>query len=191
MNKLELKSLNSQDTLRGEYDTTILLLDSQRGSTWTGSNGTQTLVGGVGNGKSNNSFVCVLNTPIILDRNYEYVMALVKASFDITNYTTDYISINVNCDQIQYQYYNNGQEQILHKTIPVKNTNSLITGYFVPFSDEPKNLIWRYISSANKTISRITFQITDSDGVYLNSTDPTKPTQLQIAIKKVSPTQQY
>lgn len=180
----------NQNNIRGEYDTTIVLIDSQRGSEWTGY-GLECKVAGVGTGTSNSNFVSILNNPLVLDNNYEYVCCITKASFDISNYTTDYISINVNCDQIAFQYNNSGLQQILHKTIPVKNTGNLTTGYFTPFSDEPKTLVWRYLNPSNKVISRITFNITDSDGFPLNSTDPTKPTQLQLAIKKVVPNQQY
>jgi len=183
-------SNRSQDDMRGEYDTTIIIVNSQVNAIWSGF-GAQTLVGGVPNGKSNAGFTTVLSNPLTLDNNFEYVCCVSKISFDVSNYATNWTSFNVNFDQIAFQYFDGGQQQILHKTVPIKNTGNLQTGYFTPFTDEPRNLIFRYLNPSNKVISRITFNITETTGAPLNSTDPTYPTQIQLVIKKVSKTQQY
>jgi len=183
-------SNRSQDDMRGEYDTTIIIVNSQVNAIWSGF-GAQTLVGGVPNGKSNAGFTTVLSNPLVLDNNFEYVCCVSKISFDVSNYATNWTSFNVNFDQISFQYFDGGQQQILHKTVPIKNTGNLQTGYFTPFTDEPRNLIFRYLNPSNKVISRITFNITETTGAPLNSTDPTYPTQIQLVIKKVSKTQQY
>jgi len=183
-------SNRSQDDMRGEYDTTIIIVNSQVNAIWSGF-GAQTLVGGVPNGKSNAGFTTVLSNPLVLDNNFEYVCCVSKISFDVSNYATNWTSFNVNFDQISFQYFDGGQQQILHKTVPIKNTGNLQTGYFTPFTDEPRNLIFRYLNPSNKVISRITFNITETTGTPLNSTDPTYPTQIQLVIKKVSKSQQY
>ena len=183
-------SNRSQNDMRGEYDTTIIIVNSQVNAIWSGF-GAQTLVAGVPNGKSNAGFTTVLNNPLVLDNNFEYVCCVSKVSFDISNYATNWTSFNVNFDQIAFQYFDGGLQQILHKTVPIKNTGNLQTGYFTPFTDEPRNLIFRYLNPSNKVISRITFNITDTTGTPLNSTDPSYPTQIQLVIKKVSKSQQY
>lgn len=185
----------SQHDLRGEYDTTIIIVDSQVNSIWSGF-GPQTtlngLVGGIPNGKSNAGFTTVLSNPLVLDNNFEYVCCVSKLTFDITNYASNvWTSFNVNFDQIAFQYFDGGMQQILHKTVPIKNTSNLTTGYFNPFSDEPRNLIFRFMNPSNKVISRITFNITDTTGTPLISYDPLYPTQIQLVIKKVSKSQQY
>lgn len=183
----------NQNIMRGSYDTTIIMVNSQVNSVWAGI-GAQTIdpVSLLPNGKSNASFTSILNYPLILDNNFEYVCCVNKVSFDISQYSSSITtSFNINFDQIQFQYYDGLQQQVLHKTIPIKNTGTLITGFYSPFNDEPKNLIFRFLNPSNKVISRITFNITDSLGVPLISTDPLVPTLIQLVIKKVSAEQQY
>lgn len=180
----------SQNDLRGAYDTTIIMINSQINSTWSGF-GPQTLVAGVGNGKSNAGFVSILANPLVLDNNYDYVMSVSKLSFDIGIYTTSFYDFTLNSDQIEFQYYNGGKQQALFRTIPVKCTLNKNTGQLNPFADEPINLIFRFLNPSNKVISRMTFQIIDQLGRPLNSTDPLVPTEIQLVIKKVSKGQQY
>jgi hypothetical protein len=194
MNRYNIDINNrSLNDLRGDYDTTLITVDSQVNSVWSGF-GVQTIdpTTTLSNGKSNAGFVCILNNPLLLDNNFEYVCCVSKVSFDISNYASNvWTSFNVNLDAIAYQYYDGGMQQVLHKTVPVKNTGNLSTGYFNPFSDEPRNLIFRFLNPSNKILSRLTFQITDSTGQPLNSTDPLFSTQIQLVIKKVTKTQQY
>ena len=183
----------NQNQLRGEYDTTLIMVDSQVNSIWSGF-GYPTIdpITRAPNGKSNAGFTTVLSNPLVLDNNFEYVVSISKISFDIQNYTEPpWTSFNVNFDQIAFQYYDGGQQQVLFKTEPVLCTNSLTTGFFSPYTEEPRNLIFRFLNPSNKVISRITFNITDTAGNGLESTDPTIPTQIQLVIKKVSKTQQY
>jgi hypothetical protein len=191
MSKYEINyNDRSQNDLRGAYDTTIIMISSQVNSSWSGF-GPQTLVGVTGNGKSNAGFTTILSNPLILDNNYEYVMTVSKISFDISKYTTAFIDFSLNSDQIAFQYYDGTMLQVIHRTIPVKCTLNTTTGQLSPFCDEPRNLVFRFLNPSNKVISRMTFQIVDHDGVPLNSTDPTTPTEIQLVIKKVTATQQY
>ena len=194
MNKYEIDYNNrNQSILKGNYDTTIIICDSQINSEWNGL-GIQTINPStlLPNGKSNGNFATILTQPLVLDNNYEYVICLNKLSFDISNYSSAITtSFNVLLDLIAYQYFDGIQQQVLHKTIPIKNTGSLLTGFYSPFSDEPRNLIFRFLNPSNKVISRMVFTITDANGNVLNSTDPLTPTLLQLVIKKVSPSQQY
>lgn len=196
MSKYELnydeRNLND---LRGEYDTAIITVDSQINSTWSGY-GSQTIdpITRAFNGRSNAGFTTILVHPIILDNNYSYTCSLSKLSFDITPYTGANFSPTtfiVGFDQIEFQYYEGKQLQVLHKTQPVLCTQDTQTGQISPFTDEPYNLIYRFINTSNKVISRLTFTITDSLGDPLGSLDPLIPTQIQLVIKKVSLNQQY
>jgi len=194
MNRYDINLNNrNQNDLRGEYDTTQIIVDSQVNAVWSGF-GAQTIdpITTLPNGKGNAGFTCILSNPLVLDFNYEYVICVSKLTFDITNYSSNvWTSFNINFDQIAFQYFDGGMQQILHKTSPVKNTGNINTGYYNPYREEPKNLIYRFLNPSNKIISRITFNITDTAGNALNSTNPLYPTQLQLVLKKVSKTQQY
>jgi hypothetical protein len=192
--EIDYSNRNLND-LRGEYDTALITVDSQINSSWSGY-GYQTIdpITRQENGKSNAGFTTVLTHPIILDNNFSYTCSLSKISFDIADYSTGSVpatSFIVGFDQIEFQYYDGIQLQVLHKTQPVLCTNDTQTGQITPFTDEPYNLIYRYLNGSNKVLSRLTFTITDGNGNPLGSLDPTIPTQIQLVIKKVSPNQQY
>jgi hypothetical protein len=197
MNKYTIDHNNRNlNDLRGEYETAVINVNSQINSVWNGL-GIQTIdpITRAFNGRSNASFTTTLTNPIVLDNNYEYVIGISKLSFDCFNYnsTGKTIAFNILLDIINYQYVNGVQQQVLHQTIPIEYTGQTTTGQISPFCDEPRNIVYRFLNTSNKVISRLVFTILENtqDQNPLFSTDPLIPTEIELILKKVSPDQTY
>ena len=63
----------------------------------------------------NAGFTIQLANPIILDIDHRYVIALIKAQYDITQYTDKYYTFDIDCDLIEFQYENNQKTQLLYQ----------------------------------------------------------------------------
>jgi hypothetical protein len=135
----------------------------------------------------NSGFTVQLANPIILDIDHRYVIALIKSSIDITEYTDGYYTFDINTDLIEYQYEDNQKKQLLYQTYDYKYVPESTTAISPQFSDV-LNVNWKFINPTQKIISRISFWITDSTtGVPLKTPAVgSYPTKLDVLIKKVN-----
>ena len=158
------------------YTTTQIYINSQ--------NGTIPLAGYT---DINAGFTVQLVNPIILDIDHRYVIALIKSSLDITDYTVGYTTFDINCDLIEYQYKDNLKQQLLYQVYDFKYVPGDTTAISPQFTDVV-NLSWKFINPTQKIISRISFWVTDSTtGVPLTTPALNSyPTKLSVLIKKVN-----
>ena len=135
----------------------------------------------------NAGFTVPLANPIILDIDHRYVIALIKSSIDITDYTIGYTTFDINCDLIEYQYKDNQKQQLLYQVYDFKYVPGDTTAISPQFTDVV-NLSWKFINPTQKIISRISFWVTDSTtGVPLTTPSVgSYPTKLSVLIKKVN-----
>ena len=168
------------------YSTIDLYLGSQTGSI--------PLAGYV---NQNAGFTCLLANPIILDISHRYVIALVKKSFDVGQYTTVYRNFSIYCDLLEYQYEFNQKTQLLYQSYDRR---------FLAASENPQdmnpalsdvaNVAWKFINPTTKIIDRISFWVLESDtGLPLDTPQYPSPvvppvfsypTNFNILIKKVN-----
>jgi len=161
------------------YETIDLYLGSQRGS-----------IPLRGYANQNAGFTCILTNPIMLDISHRYVIALIKKSFDVSQYTTIYRDFSIYCDLLEYQYDYGEKTQLLynaydHRFIAASgNMNDMN-----PALSDVTNVAWKFINPTQKVIRAISFWILDDLGQPLNTPLPpafSYPTNLNILIKKVN-----
>lgn len=172
------RTKDKTDTSSDEtYDTINLYLNSQQGA-----------IALPGYPNINAGYTAVLANPIILDISHRYVCALIKTSFDITNYTDKFYSYSIYCDLLEYQYEANNKTQLLYQVyasryIPAGDQNNQADLYV-----SVDNVVWKFINPTQKIINRISFWVTDAaTGLPLDTPAGfSYPTQFSILIKKVN-----
>ena len=139
----------------------------------------------------NAGFTCLLANPIILDISHRYVIALIKKSFDVSQYTTVYRNFSIYCDLLEYQYEFNQKTQLLYQSYDHRFTTPA-TGNLQdmnPALSDISNVAWKFINPTQKIIDRISFWILDDAGIPLNTPLPPEfsyPTNVNILLKKVN-----
>ena len=137
----------------------------------------------------NAGFTVQLANPIILDIDHRYVIALIKKSFDISQYTTKNFTFDIGCDLIEYQYENNIKTQLLYQAYD-HEFDPASPIYSNPSVSDIVNINYKFINPTQKIISRISFFITDAEtGEPLISPLPptfSYPTKICVLIKKVN-----
>jgi hypothetical protein len=167
------------------YSTIDLYLGSQNGST-----------GLAGYVNQNAGFTCLLANPIILDISHRYVIALVKKSFDVSQYTSTYRNFSIYCDLLEYQYEFGQKTQLLYQSYDHRYTpTSSNLQDMNPATTNIINVAWKFINPTTKIIDRISFWVLDDAGLPLNTPQyPSTvvppvfsyPTNFNVLIKKVN-----
>jgi hypothetical protein len=137
----------------------------------------------------NAGFTVQLANPIILDIDHRYVIALIKKSFDISQYTTKNFTFDINCDIIEYQYENNQKTQLLYQSYD-HEFDPASPIYSNPSIGDIIQINYKFINPTQKIISRMSFWITDAEtGQPLLTPLPPNfsyPTKLCVLLKKVN-----
>jgi hypothetical protein len=138
----------------------------------------------------NAGFTCVLANPIILDISHRYVIALIKAEYDLTNYFDRYYDLAIYCDLLEYQYDYGDKSQILYRSYGNRFVNTS------PPTDDIQlglvdvlNVAWKFINPTQKIIKEISFWVLDDAGNPLTTPLPpdfSYPTNVNVLIKKVN-----
>ena len=161
------------------YSTIDLYLGSQNGA-----------IPLAGYNNINAGFTCVLANPILLDISHRYVIALIKKSFDVGNYTTTYRNFSIYCDLLEYQYEFGQKTQLLYQSYDHRFTaGSSNMQDMNPALSDIANVAWKFINPTTKLIDRISFWILDDAGQPLSTPLPPNfsyPSNINILIKKVN-----
>ena len=136
----------------------------------------------------NAGFTVQLANPIILDIDHRYVIALIKKSWDISQYTTKNYTFDIFCDLIEFQYENNQKTQLLYQAYD-HEFDPASPIYSNPSISDIVNINYKFINPTQKIISRISFWVTDAETGIPLKTPPvgfSYPTKLCVLIKKVN-----
>ena len=161
------------------YTTTNIYVNSQVGS-----------IPLAGYSNINAGFTVQLVNPIILDIDHRYVIALIKAQYDITQYTDKYYTFDIDCDLIEYQYENNQKNQLLYQVFGNRYEPAGSSGNIELALVDITNVVYKFINPTQKIINRISFSIRDANTNLPLSTPVSPafsyPTTFSLVIKKVN-----
>tara|TARA_R110000868_G_scaffold186336_2_gene428761 strand:+ start:416 stop:985 length:570 start_codon:yes stop_codon:yes gene_type:complete len=138
----------------------------------------------------NAGFTCVLANPIILDISHRYVIALIKKSYDVQNYTDRYYNFSIYCDILEYQYEFGMKTQILYQSYAHRFTTGSSSPQDInPAVGDVVQIAWKFLNPTQKVIKEISFWLIDDLGRPLSTPLPPEfsyPTLFNILIKKVN-----
>jgi hypothetical protein len=138
----------------------------------------------------NAGFTCLLANPIILDISHRYVVALIKKSYDVSQYTDRYYNFSIYTDILEYQYEFGMKTQLLYQSYAHKYlATSSSPQDSNPAIGDVVNVAWKFINPTQKVIKEISFWIIDDTGKPLNTPLPpqfSNPSLFNILIKKVN-----
>ena len=143
----------------------------------------------------NAGFTVTLANPIVLDISHRYVMALVRSSIDVSQYTDRFYNFGFYCDLLEYQYQYNIKSQLLYQTFANKFTAlSNAERDSNPAYVDVSNVAWKFINPTQKVIKEISIWVLDDLGRPLitpasaipQTALSAYPTNLNILIKKVN-----